>query len=78
MGIVFVTLVLVVFRPKGIQIGYSALIGGAAALLLGLVSLQNLETIWGIVWNSTFTFVAIIIFSLVLEEAGFFRYFGNE
>ncbi|MCL4343189.1 MAG: SLC13 family permease [Candidatus Thermoplasmatota archaeon] len=76
MGIVFVTLLLVVFRPKGIQIGYSALIGGAAALLLGLVSLQNLETIWGIVWNSTFTFVAIIIFSLVLEEAGFFRYLG--
>ncbi len=44
--------------------------------MFGLITLQDLETIWTITWNSTFTFVAIIIFSLVLEEAGFFRFLG--
>ena len=68
------TLTLVIWQPKGLGVGWSASIGAALALAVGAVSLQDIPTVWAVVWNATAAFIAIIIISLLLDEAGFFEW----
>jgi arsenical pump membrane protein len=72
--IFIVTIVLVIWQPRGLGVGWSASFGALLALLSGVVELADIALVWQIVWNATATFIAIIIISLLLDEAGFFEW----
>ncbi len=57
-----------------LKISIIPLIGALITVILGISSVGTVLTVIEVVWNPTLTLVAIIIFSLVMDEAGFFRF----
>ena len=73
-GIFLITLVLIIWQPRGLQIGTTAVTGAIVALVLGVVSFSDVVIVYDIIWDATLAFIGIIILSMVLDEIGFFEW----
>lgn len=67
------TLLCIYIRPLNLPLWVYSSLGAAFCVGFGFVSLSDVAFVWGMVWDSTFSLVGLIIFALSLEKLGFFE-----
>lgn len=77
-AIFILTIILVIWQPRGLGIGFSALVGALLTVVTGGVSLLDLLTVGETVWNATITLIALMIIAIILDEAGCFRWLALQ
>jgi arsenical pump membrane protein len=69
-----ITMLVIFWRPKGINEAVPASIGAIVVLISGTVSLENLFDIGSKVTGAAITIIATIVMAIVLESFGFFHW----
>lgn len=67
------TLLCIYICPLNLPLWVYSSLGAALCVGFGFVSLSDVAFVWGMVWDSTFSLVGLIIFALSLEKLGFFE-----
>jgi hypothetical protein len=52
-AIFVVTITMVIWQPRGLGIGWSAIGGALLALATGVISFADIPMVWDIIWNAT-------------------------
>ncbi|MFY4777331.1 arsenic transporter [Metabacillus sp. RGM 3146] len=72
---VFITTMLVIFwRPKGINEAWPATIGAVIIILTGIVSREDILDIINKIGGASITIIATIVMAVILESFGFFQW----
>ena len=50
--IFIITMILVIWQPRGLGIGWSAMAGATLALVFGVIQFSDIPIVWQIVWNA--------------------------
>lgn len=72
--IFIISVLCIIIRPFGLGIGTYALLGAGLSFALGCVSFADILSAASIVWDASLAFLGIVIFSLLLDEIGFFEH----
>lgn len=69
-----ITLVLIIWRPKGLNEAVYAAPGALLLLALGTLAWADAEYIWQVVWNATLSLIGIMVLTGVMDDNGFFKW----
>lgn len=73
-AIFIINLILIIVKPYNKSEAFYTIISASAALLLGLVGLNDAVFVVGNIWNAVFSLISIMLISSILDEIGFFRW----
>ncbi|MGF9964063.1 arsenic transporter [Bacillus rhizoplanae] len=69
-----ITMIVIFWRPRGINEAWPAAIGASIIIITGLVSRSNLADIINKIGGASITIIATIVMAIVLESFGFFHW----
>lgn len=75
--IFIISIVLMLWRPKGMNEAIPITIGAAIIILIGYVTFEDLLSILSIVSGPSLTILSTLMMSVVLESIGFFRWIAQ-
>ncbi|MFD0770702.1 arsenic transporter [Bacillus sp. CGMCC 1.60114] len=70
----FITMIVIFWRPRGINEAWPAAIGASIIIFTGLVSRGNIADIISKIGGASITIIATIVMAIVLESFGFFHW----